>query len=83
MSYLLTKFHCLIAFTSCDIGQYVYCNCFPGFEVMNFEVLLVLLNLLWGVTSFFVTNPKLNTVLSPSKIVKNVLNVLQMPNKVL
>ena len=25
--YLLTKFHCLIAFTSWDIGQYVYCNC--------------------------------------------------------
>ena len=25
--YKLTKFHCLIAFTSWDIGQYVYCNC--------------------------------------------------------
>ena len=25
--YYLTKFHCLAAFTSCDIGQYVYCNC--------------------------------------------------------
>ena len=24
--YWLTKFHCLLAFTSCDIGQYVYCN---------------------------------------------------------
>ena len=24
--YYLTKFHCLIAFTSWDIGQYVYCN---------------------------------------------------------
>ena len=23
----VTKFHCLIAFTSWDIGQYVYCNC--------------------------------------------------------
>ena len=23
----LTKFHCLIAFTFCDIGQYVYYNC--------------------------------------------------------
>ena len=22
----MTKFHCLIAFTSRDIGQYVYCN---------------------------------------------------------
>ena len=28
--YLLTKFHCLIAFTSWYIGQYAYCNClFP------------------------------------------------------
>ena len=26
-SYQLTRFHCLIAFTSWDIGQYVYCNC--------------------------------------------------------
>ena len=25
--YSLTKFHCLLAFTSWDIGQYVYCNC--------------------------------------------------------
>ena len=25
--YYLTKFHCLAAFTSWDIGQYVYCNC--------------------------------------------------------
>ena len=25
---LMTKFHCLIAFTLSDIGQYVYCNCF-------------------------------------------------------
>ena len=27
MFYYLTKFHCLAAFTSWDIGQYVYCNC--------------------------------------------------------
>ena len=26
MFYYLTKFHCLVAFTSWDIGQYVYCN---------------------------------------------------------
>ena len=26
--YYMAKFHCLVAFTSCDIGQYVYCNCF-------------------------------------------------------
>ena len=26
--YELTKLHCLIAFTSRDIGQYVYCSCF-------------------------------------------------------
>ena len=26
--YYLTKFHCLVAFTSWDIGQYVYSNCF-------------------------------------------------------
>ena len=25
--YYLTKFHCLIAFTSRDTGQYVHCNC--------------------------------------------------------
>ena len=25
--YYLTKFHCWIAFTSWDIGQYVHCNC--------------------------------------------------------
>ena len=25
--YYLTKFQCLFAFTSRDIGQYVYCNC--------------------------------------------------------
>ena len=25
--YWLTKFHCLVAFTSWDIGQYMYCNC--------------------------------------------------------
>ena len=24
----MTKFHCLVAFTLSDIGQYVYCNCF-------------------------------------------------------
>ena len=28
MFYELTKFHCLIAFTSQNIGQYVYYNCF-------------------------------------------------------
>ena len=26
MFYYLTKFHCLVTFTSWDIGQYVYCN---------------------------------------------------------
>ena len=25
--YCRTNFHCLVAFTSWDIGQYVYCNC--------------------------------------------------------
>ena len=25
--YYLAKFHCLVAFTLWDIGQYVYCNC--------------------------------------------------------
>ena len=25
--YYLTKFQCLVAFTSWDIGQFVYCNC--------------------------------------------------------
>ena len=35
--YSLTKSQCLIAFTSWDIGQYVYCNCFlPSFWLHRF-----------------------------------------------
>ena len=34
--YYLTKFKCLVAFTSLDIGQYVYCQ--PGCVVKNFEI---------------------------------------------
>ena len=30
---LLTKFHCIIAFTSGDIGQYVYRNCLLTFVI--------------------------------------------------
>ena len=31
----LRKFHCLIAFTSSDVGQYMHCNSFlPGFDVI-------------------------------------------------
>ena len=33
--YYLTKFHCLIFFTSRDIGQYVYYNC------LKFEINLI------------------------------------------
>ena len=37
--YLLTKFHYLIAFTSWDIGKYMYSNClFPSSDVINFEI---------------------------------------------
>ena len=37
--YQLIPFHCLIAFTSCDIGQYAYCNyLFPVADVRNFEI---------------------------------------------
>ena len=40
----LTKFHCLITFTSSNIGQFVYCNyLFPGFDVINFEINLIFL----------------------------------------
>ena len=33
----MTKFHCLIAFTLQNIGQYVYCICFPVCDVINFK----------------------------------------------
>ena len=37
--YYLTKFHCLVVFTSWDIGQYVYCNILlTGCDVINFEI---------------------------------------------
>ena len=37
--YWLTKFHCLIAFASWDIGQYMNCNCLlTGCDVRHFEV---------------------------------------------
>ena len=43
--YYLTKFHCLIASTSWDIGQYVYSNCFfLACDVTNFELKPYLLN---------------------------------------
>ena len=33
----LTRFHYFVAFSSWDIGQYVYCNClFPGFWCHKF-----------------------------------------------
>ena len=35
--YKLTKFHFLIAFTSWDIGQYVYYNCYPGCGIIKFD----------------------------------------------
>ena len=39
----LTKFYCLIAFTSWDIGQYMYCNCLLCCDVVNFEINLIFL----------------------------------------
>ena len=41
--YQLSKFHCLIAFTSWDIGQYVYCNCFVS-QVMTSSILKLTLS---------------------------------------
>ena len=42
--YELTKFNCLVAFTSWDIGQYVYCNCLlTRLWCHNFEINLVFL----------------------------------------
>ena len=34
--YLLTKFHCVVVFTSWDIGKYVFCC--PVCDVINFEI---------------------------------------------
>ena len=40
----MTKFNCLIAFTSNDFEQYVYYNCLlTSLDVMNFEINLFLL----------------------------------------
>ena len=33
----MTKFHLLIAFTSWDIEQYVYCNCFFSWNKKHFS----------------------------------------------
>ena len=42
--YYLTKFQCLVAFTSWDIGQIVYCNCLlTRLRRQNFEINLILL----------------------------------------
>ena len=42
--YYVTNFHCLIAFTSRDIVQFVYYNCLlTGCDVMHFEIKLILL----------------------------------------
>ena len=38
--YKLTKFLCLIVFTSSDVRQYAIV-CFPGYDVINFEINLV------------------------------------------
>ena len=51
MLYWLTKFHCLIAFISWDIGQYVhYKGLLPGCDVINFESNFIFLSkpfLIW------------------------------------
>ena len=40
----MTKFNCLINFTSWDIRQYVYCICsFPGYDVLTFEIEIIFL----------------------------------------
>ena len=42
--YYLTKFQCLVAFTSWGIGQYVYCNCLlTRLWLNNFEINLIFL----------------------------------------
>ena len=35
---IFIKFHCLVAFNFWDIAQYVYCNCFPVDDVVNFKM---------------------------------------------
>ena len=39
---LVTKFHFLVAFTSGDIGQYNYCNCFVN-QVVTSQILKLIL----------------------------------------
>ena len=59
--YWQNKFHCLIAFTSWDIGQYVYCNCLLGCDVINFEI-----NLIFLIDSFLYMTKKSRQTLSLS-----------------
>ena len=54
MYYTFTKFHCLVAFTLWDIGQYLYCNCLlTRLHVMNFEI-----NLTFLIKPFFLHDQK-------------------------
>ena len=43
----------MTAFTSQYIGQYVYYNCKPGFDVMNFEI-----NLIFPIKQFYYMTKK-------------------------
>ena len=57
MFYYLSKFHCLVAFTSWDIGQFVNSNCLlTRLNVINFEF-----NLIFLIKPFFLQGQKVKT----------------------
>ena len=65
----LTKFHCLVVFTSWDIGQCVYCNCLLNrLWRLSFKI-----NLISLIKPFFQHDKKIMT--------KN-LNILRMKKRV-
>ena len=55
--FYLTQFQCLVAFTSGDIGQYVYCiSLWSGCDVTNFEI-----NFIFLIKLFFLHDRKAKT----------------------
>ena len=58
----MTKFHCLVAFISWNMGQYVYCNClFPIVNVcylLNVFAKIFVIDLWPGPKNASVTNPR-------------------------
>ena len=55
--FYLTKFHCLVGFTSWDIGQYVNCNCLSTrLWRLNCEI-----NLIFLIKPFFLHGQKIKT----------------------